>query len=56
VSRLVGTGERSFTGTPRSASFNTPAIGSSLNRLFFMAHRNRPVATQCFQGEHNLLQ
>src|SRR6266403_4960567 len=26
----------SFTGTPASASFNTPTICSSLNRLFFM--------------------
>src|SRR6266853_5626274 len=28
--------QRSFTGTPASASFNTPTICSSLNRLFFM--------------------
>src|ERR1700688_376242 len=28
--------QSSFTGTPASASFNTPTICSSLNRLFFM--------------------
>src|SRR5713226_9396673 len=28
--------QRSFTGTPASASFNTPTICSSLNRLLFM--------------------
>ncbi len=29
--------QRSFTGTPASASFNTPTICSSLKRLLFMA-------------------
>src|SRR5712692_9012995 len=37
---------RSFTGTPASASFNTPTICSSLNRLFLMACSSRVVLPQ----------
>src|SRR6266849_2336199 len=36
----------SFTGTPASASFNTPTICSSLNRLFLMACSSRVVLPQ----------